>query len=128
MNKFRTYVNQKSNNVQYHLQEYKIVYISGTICLVSGIFIGVILKKQPVLPTQIFNTVAPIFNNSSNVNFGGYSHKLVKNNETGQIWETIKDAATFAAVTPSKMSRHLNGHMGHINNETYSIIGVGTSG
>lgn len=70
------------------------------------------------------NNVRDSFNTT--VNYGGYSHKIVRNNNSGELFGTVTAAAESAGVPFSKMSRHLNGHMEHINNETFSIIGIGT--
>lgn len=94
--------------------------------MISGIALGVALKRQ--IPS-ISNVVAPIFNNnnSSNVDLGGYTHKIVKCFETGDIWETVKDAAESNDVDIVRMSRCINGHIPHINGFHYSVIGLGTN-
>jgi len=114
-----------------HIKKYKTTYlIAGS--LVLGVIIG-----RAYLPRiiTINNAVSPIFNNAptftnspviNNANLGGHAHKLVKCLDTGQIWETVKDAADAAGVTPSMMSRHINGHRDHISDLHYAIIGLGT--
>jgi hypothetical protein len=69
--------------------------------------------------------IAPIFNNTSNVTLGGYSHKVVKCFETGQIWESVKDAAESLGTTPSTLSRVLNGHTNDFAGKHYAIIALG---
>jgi len=76
---------------------------------------------------QIINVLAPVFH-SSNYNIsplGGYLHKIVRCNETGQIWESVGAAADAVGVKPSNMSRHLNGGMDAINGHHFTIIGIG---
>lgn len=77
----------------------------------------------------VINTVAPVFNNnnSSNVLLNGYLHKIVRNNNTGEIFESVKAAAEHAKVVPAVMSKHLHGYEGFedIGQEVYSIIGIG---
>lgn len=63
--------------------------------------------------------------NVTHVNFGGHAHKLVRCNSTGEIWESIGEAADLC-VDRSMLSKHLNGHLPNVHGETYSIIGVGT--
>lgn len=127
----RRKMSQKLEKFKTHLHENKKVYITGAICLTTGIVMGVVFKSRS-MSTQITNTVAPVisptFNNVvTNVNFGGYAHKLVKNDMTNEIWETVTEAADAAGVGVARMSRHLNGHTDHINNVTYSIIGLGVA-
>lgn len=129
-------MNDKIERIKKHLNENKIAYITGGSCLVIGVLVGVGFKSRPV-PTQIINTVAPVIdvspsiapliNTSSAVNFGGHAHKFVKCAETNEIWETVTETAEAAGVSLSRMSRHLNNHLGPINDKHYSIIGVGTS-
>lgn len=114
--------------IKNHFYENRNVYYG----VVAGIVIGgvtvFIFKSRPQI--NIINTVAPVFNNdnSSTVNLGGYLTKIVKDNETGHITETVTDMAKYAGVSFAKMSRHLNGHTPDINGKVYSIIGLGTSG
>ena len=63
--------------------------------------------------------------NVTHVNFGGRAHKLVRSNTTGEIWESIGEAAADLCVDRTLLSRHLNGHLPDVNGETYSIIGLG---
>ena len=64
--------------------------------------------------------------NVTHVNFGGHTHKLVRDNSTGKVWETVGEAATDIDVNRVTLSRHLNGHIPHIKGKTYSIAGIGT--
>lgn len=119
---------EKIEEVKVHISEHKKEYVWAGLGLAAGLTIGIVLKKRP---TQFINQVAPVikptFNNSNQqVNFGGYAHKIVKCNETGKVWETVKDAAFDSGIGASRLSRHLNGHTDHLNGMTYSIIGVGT--
>lgn len=119
-------MNEQLEKIKNHIKEHKTIYISGASCFLVGVILGLKFRNQP---TQILNTVAPIIhnNNSSNVNLGGYAHKIVQCDQTREIWETVKDAAQALNIDLPRLSRHLNGHIPHINGKTYSIIGVGTS-
>ena len=61
-------------------------------------------------------------------NYYGHSTKIVKCLETGEIWETVTEAAEAAGVARTTMSKHLNGNQEHINGYHYEIIGQGTTG
>jgi hypothetical protein len=120
-------VGTKYQQVRAHVQRNKPTYIAG----ISGVAVGavgvVLLNRSGGV--SIVNTIAPVFNNdnSSTVNFGGYMHKLVKCVETGEIWETVREAASAKGVYAPVMSKHLNGHTDHIKGLHFEIIGVGTS-
>lgn len=126
-------MNERVEKVKTHIKENKKVYITGTVCFVVGVAGTMVFKNRPQV-TQIINTVAPVIapvfknDNSSSVNFGGYTRKFVQNDRTKEIWETVKDSAKDAGVTASAMSRHLNKHTDDICGDTYSIIGIGTTG
>lgn len=113
-----------------HIQKHKVVY--GTISgVVTGIGLGILVGKSLRSAISVVNSVAPVispvFNNDNSTTFGGYLHKIVKCLETGDIYETVKDSADKAGVAVSKMSRHLNGHMDHVNGQHYEIIGLGVT-
>lgn len=118
-------------NVKTHIEENKTVYIAAASSIATGALVAMIVRTKPVtVVTNIAPVISPIFNNdnSSNVvNFAGHAHKIVRGNANGQIWGTVTEAAEAAGVELSRMSRHLNGHIPHIDGETYSIIGMGTA-
>lgn len=108
------------SEVKTHLNRHRTIYISAAV-LGVGVCVGMRMSK----PTQIINTVAPVFNNdNSSAAFGGYARKIVKCLETGQLWESVNDAAAAAGVSQSMMSKHLNGNKDHISNLHYQIIGL----
>jgi hypothetical protein len=110
-----------------HVLRNKTTYIVGAVCLAIGVATGYWIKSRPLI--NVVNTVAPVFinNNENIVNFGGYATKIVKNHLTGDTYLTVKAAAEAAGVEMVRMSRHLNGHIPHINGVVYSIIGQGTT-
>ncbi|MET0786259.1 MAG: hypothetical protein ABWY25_06095 [Paenisporosarcina sp.] len=116
---------QTIEDVKEHFKKHKINYAIGISCLGLGIFVGVKINSSS---TKIVNNIMPVFNNTANINFGGYSHKIVQCLNTDEIWLTVKSAAQAAGVETSRMSRHLNGHIPHINGKQYAIVGVGTLG
>ena len=61
-------------------------------------------------------------------NYYGHSTKIVKCLETGEIWETVNEAADAIGVARSTLSNHLNGRSDHIYGNHYEIIGQGTTG
>ena len=61
-------------------------------------------------------------------NYYGYSTKIVKCLETGEIWESVGEAADEVGVGRKTMSKHLNGKQEHVNGYHYVIIGQGTTG
>ena len=118
----------KVQEVKTHLHENKQYYLAGGAALLTGLVIGRISGGRPI-------QIAPVFNNTNTNNnvanatataFAGRMHKVVKCNDTNDIWETVYDAAKAAGVPRTVMSKHINGHTDHINGATYSIIGVGT--
>jgi hypothetical protein len=118
-------MNKHVEQIKTHFQENKKVYVAGGVCLVVGIVATLLVSRQAPT-TQIINTISPVFNNNNAnvVTLGGYAHKIVKCNETGEIWETVTSAAKAVGVDVGKMSKHLNGHKPHVNGSTYSIIGL----
>jgi Mn2+/Fe2+ NRAMP family transporter len=132
-------MNEKLEKAKQHIIDNKNVYIAVGVTAVvvcAGTLIAVKLNQKP---TQIINTVAPVISPviapvispvitaSNNVNFGGYAHKIVKCDETNEMWETVTETAKAAGVSTSRMSRHLNDHLGPINDLNYSIVGIGTN-
>lgn len=111
-----------AEKVKTHFRENKKFYMGFGL----GALVILALHQRPV---QIINTVAPIFhnNNSSSVLMGGYLSKIVRCNDTKQIWESVLATAEAAGVSATTMSKHLNGYPGYedIKGLTYSIIGVG---
>jgi hypothetical protein len=124
-------MNQRFDKIKQHVVANKPAYIAGISCLTVGVLVGAACKNRPI---NFNNTVAPIFNNTAspvieNANtttLGGYAHKLVRCNESGQIWETLKEAADSISVSPSTLSKHVNGHTDHVYGSTFSIVGLGT--
>lgn len=123
-----------------HVEKYQVVYatIGGSVVTLVAVRVfggpQVIVKEAVGLPTVINNTVAPIIapvmNNIGNQQtntFGGPMTKMVKCLETGEMWETVTDAAEAAGTSMAYMSRHLNGHKDHLYNKHYKIIGLGTA-
>ena len=124
---------QRLETIKTHIMDNKRIYVVGVSSLTLGILIGAACKNRPInivntVAPSFNNTVAPIMNNSSSstVDLGGYARKLVRCNETGFIWESVKDAAEAMGVSSAMMSRHLNGAREHISDKTFSIIGLGT--
>lgn len=128
--------------VKAHLTKHKWYYISaglvvgtaGITCLImrgsQGRCLAVATNELPrsTMESGPLSFGVRDINDSFNVinNFGGYQSKLVQNDSTGEIYRTITEAAAKAGVSFSKMSRHLNGHMDHVDGVTYSIVGLGT--
>ena len=131
-------MNNRIERIKKHFRDNKKTYIvTGVAVTVSVVTIYLLTRNHvkvqapQIIVAPVFNNdnaIAPVFNNdsSSSVNFGGHPHKIVKCDQTGDIWETITEAAKAAEVKMPYMSRHLNGHIDHVNDKTYSIIGVGT--
>ena len=58
--------------------------------------------------------------------YGGYQSKIVRNLDTGEIFESQKAAAESIGVEKYTMSRHLNGEFDHIDGHVFERIGFGT--
>lgn len=133
------------SKIKAHLRRHKNAYILvGTSISVAGITYLVMRTRMPTasqsgplaeLPRSTKELSGSYFSagndmvnvgNVTHVNFGGYSHKLIRCNSTGEIWESVSEAAADLGVDRSTLSRHINGHVPHVHGETYSIIGVGT--
>lgn len=114
--------------VKLHLRTNKKLYITGGSCLATGLLLGGTGRVRII--NNVTPVIAPVMNNIVNntVNLGGHMTKLVKCLETGEVWETVTDAAKAAGVALPAMSRHLNEHTDHIKGLHYAIIGVGTAG
>jgi hypothetical protein len=128
-------IGTKYQQVKKHVEENKTTYLVGAGCLVTGILVGYGILNKP--PVQVINSVRPIFNNkpviapvmnNQQVNFGGHMTKLVKCLETGEVWETVTEAAKSNDASLSLMSRHLNGAKPDVYGQHFKIIGVGTTG
>lgn len=118
------------DEVKIHVKKHQMKYAVGTTTVVvSGITF--LVTRQFGVRTI---TVAPVFNNvinndnSSTVHFGGHMTKMVKRLSDGKIWESVTEAVEEIGCSFDKMSRHLNGHKSHVDNEVYKLIGVGTTG
>lgn len=125
-------------NAKQHVEKYQVVYATvggSALTLVAVKLFGrpqVIVKGAGDLPA-IVNTIhnTPVFNNHNIGNqlnsFGGHMTKLVKCIETGEMWETVTDAAEAAGSSLSLMSRHLNDHKDDVYGLHYKIVGLGTA-
>lgn len=121
-------MNNRIEKIKKHITDNKVTYIVGVGCtVVTGVVVYVIMAKtrSPQIVNNVAPIIAPVFNNTATVNFGGYSHKVVKCVETGQIWETVKDAADTLGTTPSTLSKVLNGHTEDFAGKHYLIIALG---
>lgn len=109
--------------IKMHFRKNKKLYL--------GIGIGVVVTlaiRKPIVLAPIFNNNnIPVFHNNQ-INFAGHMTKLVKCLETGQLWETVTEAAGAVGHTVQTMSKHLNGHTEHIDGLHYAIVGMGTTG
>ena len=119
------------DRVKTHVKEHQKAYWVGSVVVVAGVtyILTRRLGPQTITVAPVFNNI-PIFNNdnSSLVNLGGHTTKMVKRLSDGEIFEKVTEAAADAGCSVSKMSRHLNGHSPHLYDEVYKIIGVGTTG
>lgn len=73
---------------------------------------------------SVDNSETHIHNTPSN--YGGYQSKIVKNLDTGEIFESQKAAAESIGVNRQMMSRHLDGLYPDLNGFTFERIGFGT--
>lgn len=116
------------DEIQAHVEQHKTAYLVGisiaatyivtrTVC-VSSISVAPVINNMPT-----FNN-----DNSSLVNFGGHTTKIVQRLSDGKTWAKVTDAANEAGVSVSYMSRHLNGKESNVYNDIYKIIGIGTTG
>lgn len=134
------------NRIKKHLQDNKKVYVGigiGAGVTIAGFTCLKMRTHRPLLCSRplaelpcstketlgsSFNNISGtvIANNSGPVVFGGYTKKIIQNVNTGQIFESVGDAATAAEVPFSMMSRHINGHLADLHGDTYRIIGLNT--
>ena len=131
----------KWERVKKHFRENRKLYLAGGVCLVAGVVLGYSLKDDGDdvkmealgdinLGDINFGELEKTTHNTTNnvtVNMGGHTHKIVKNTSTGEVFESVSAAAESAGVSPSMMSRHVNGHKDHISGDVYEIIGIGTA-
>lgn len=113
-----------SEAIREHFRKYKWYYITGIICVGAGVGLGVLLKSRPLIINNNPVVNVPITNNVGSINFGGYQHKIIKCLETGQIWESVKDAAEAMDVSTASMSKHVNGHKPDVRQLHFGIIGL----
>lgn len=125
-----------------HLERNKKVYIWSAIGITAGIAGGYAIAKaeerdgghevRMYVDTGGGDIDTVVFGDNSTEstvnNYYGHSTKIVKCLETGEIWETVGEAARAAGVSQPVMSKHLNGHTDHVYNNHYEIIGQGTTG
>lgn len=127
-----------------HVKRNKQVYILSGVGILLGVAGGYTLAKvgegsgdvyeAPVLDiadsdvgdvnVNSFNTENHIHNTTHN--YGGYQSKIVKNLDTGEIFESQKAAAESVGVSENSMSRHLNGDTDALYGNTFERIGLGT--
>ena len=115
-----------------HIKRHKTEYIVGSSVVVTAGVTFLLTRRfaiQSISVAPVFNNM-PIFNNdnSSLVNFGGHTTKMVKRMSDGAMWEKVTEAAAENNAPLSLMSRHLNGHKPDVYGEIYKIVGVGTTG
>ena len=126
-----------------HVKRNKKVYILSGVGVLLGIAGGYTLAKLGEDSGDVFEidldagqdalaTVYGDIDNSENHihntthNYGGYQSKIVKNLDTGEIFESQKKAAESIGVDKYTMSRHLNGEFDHIDGHVFERIGFGT--
>jgi hypothetical protein len=124
----------KERTIKQHIKDNQIAIVGLGIVIVS-VFSAV--KRGPQIHNApVFNNIiAPVFNNnnSSMVNFGGPMYKIVKDIDTGQIWEKMKYLADEIAkehdIKPESamamVSKQVNGHSDHLYGHRYAIVGMG---
>jgi hypothetical protein len=126
----------KWERVKDHFRENRNIYLAGGVCLVAGAVLGYSLKDEgDVFALEAAGDMAlgdmdkSTHNTTNNVtvNMGGPMHKIVKNNSTGEVFESVTAAAESAGVSISSMSKHINGHTDHIFGDEYEIVGIGTA-
>lgn len=127
-----------------HVERNKKVYIVSGVSVVLGIVGGYLLPKSvegrgdvyegPVIDLDSLeiedsevNILSPqthIYNTTNN--YGGYQSKIVKNLDTGEVFESQKAAAESVGVSEQAMSRHLSGCSDDIHGNVFDRIGMGT--
>ena len=119
------------DSIKAHVKRHEKAYWIGSLVVVAGVTF--VVTRRFVVPkisvSPVFNNT-PVFNNdnSSLVNFGGHTTKLVQRTSDGKVWTKVTEAAAEADVSVSYMSRHLHGHNPDVGGEQYIIVGVGTTG
>lgn len=128
----------KIEKIKNHLKEHKREYLIGGSCLVGGVLIGAMVKRpiyiqaNAALPPTTVNVNTPVNNNipvhnnirlDNSVAMGGYTSKIVKNMNTGELYGSVSDAAAAAGVSLTTMSKHINGKTDHVYGDIYEIIG-----
>ena len=126
-----------------HVKRNKKVYIYSGVGILLGTVAGYTLAKVGEDSGDVFeidldagqdalSTIYGDIDNSENHihnttnNYEGYPSKIVKNLDTGEIFETQKAAAESVGVSEQAMSRHLNGDYGNLYGNTFERIGLGT--
>ena len=126
----------KWERVKDHFRENRNIYLAGGVCLVAGAVLGYSLKDEgddfalEAAGDMALGDMDKSTHNTTNnvtVNMGGPMHKIVKNNSTGEVFESVTAAAESAGVSISSMSKHINGHTDHIFGDEYEIVGIGTA-
>ncbi len=108
-----------------HVNENRHIYLGVAGGIVVGAASVIVFRgDRPSIVNTVAPVISPVFHNT--VNMGGHMSKIVKNNETGQLWGSVTEAANDLGVTIPTLSRHLNGHRDNVLGHTYSIIGVTT--
>ena len=114
-----------NKRIKEHWDAHKHKYGYG-FCGAAIVVLGVlVIRKAPT--TTIINTVAPVFNNSNGsvkTALGGHLRKIVYCAELDKWFNSVLDAANFAEVSSSVMSKHLNGHTDHVKGLIYEIVAV----
>ena len=113
-----------------HVSRNRTAYIIGTTMVLTGgatyfVTRQMMIKQISIAP--VFNNM-PTFNNDNTVNLGGHMTKIVKRDSDGAMWQKMTEAANDAGVSPSYMSRHLHGKNPDVGGQTYTIVGLGTTG
>lgn len=127
---FKEKFKESVNRVKAHLSDNKEIYIGCGVSFAAGAIVQTLVSDGNKPSVSIENK--PVFNNTNTntnvvTNYNGYATKIIKCVETGEIFETAKDAATSAGVKASVFSRHINGHTDHVFGKHYEIIGQGTT-
>lgn len=119
-------VGTKYQKAKQHVQDNRNSYLAGAGGLAVGA-LGVLLLTRS--PLQINNTVAPVISPvfTNVVNNGGYTRKIVRCVETGEMWLSVTESALAQGVAIPRMSQHLNGHREQINNLHFVIEALAAS-
>lgn len=114
-------------NVKNHIKRNKDAYYVCAIIVVAGVTF--VVTRRITKSTTIINTVAPIFHNDiGNAPYlSGNMKKVIRNDNTDIIWESISACAYGEGKSRSLISKHVNGHIPHAGGERYTIIGIATN-